>query len=400
MKPDLRITDPDDFEKVVARQCMTLGYEVVMPTKNNPGYDIELVKGKERIAVQVKCHKAKQNTGQYKKFVAFLELPIASNFTSGWFISQSGYSKNVLALAEADREPNLKLGTSSQRGIKWNYDPDLAPGESPEEEKEEDIDEKNVKDEAVKYFGIFTCKGGVGKTTVAAHLAGAFAIMGYDVILLDLDPDRNLRKLFLQDQDSDEDASLYIPPNKKGFSGATITVLNADEWDERSYSEKVVICDCSPVLSENPKYLIRKFDYCVIPTTLNPLGIAKNGDVITRTFKHIRKMNNKAEMFCLINSYSGAQSYEERNKHLLALVEKPIKEYQKNDPKCQLIHPDYVKIRESRALRYWGYHLVDGSPPQLAFKSVANRSAPRTDFMQLAEYLEDHTSITSTRELD
>ena len=171
MKPDLRINDPDDFEKVVARQCMTLGYEVVMPTKNNPGYDIELIKGKERIAVQVKCHKAKQNTGQYKKFVAFLELPIASNFTSGWFISQSGYSKNVLALAEADREPNLKLGTSSQRGIKWNYDPDLAPGESPEEEKEDDIDEKNVKDEAVKYFGIFNCKGGVGETTVAASSA-------------------------------------------------------------------------------------------------------------------------------------------------------------------------------------------------------------------------------------
>ena len=43
MKPDLRITDPDDFEKVIARQCMTLGYEVVMPTKNNPGYDIELI---------------------------------------------------------------------------------------------------------------------------------------------------------------------------------------------------------------------------------------------------------------------------------------------------------------------------------------------------------------------
>ena len=59
MKPDLRITDPDDFEKVVARQCMTLGYEVVMPTKNNPGYDIELIKGKERIVVKVKYHKAK-----------------------------------------------------------------------------------------------------------------------------------------------------------------------------------------------------------------------------------------------------------------------------------------------------------------------------------------------------
>ena len=28
------------------------------------------------------------------------------------------------------------------------------------------------------YFGIFTCKGGVGKTTIAGHLAGAFALQG------------------------------------------------------------------------------------------------------------------------------------------------------------------------------------------------------------------------------
>ena len=387
----MRFTNPDDFEMYVGQKCRELGYEVIMPEKNRPGYDIEIIKGKERIAVQVKCHKAKQNIGQYQKFLSFLELPIASNFTGGWLISQSGYSKNVLSLAEADRDPMLKLGTMKEGGIFWNYNPDTTTAEDLLDESLEDEG-----DESVKYFGIFTCKGGVGKTTVAAHLAGAFAIMGYDVILLDLDPDKNLRKLFINDQDSDEDASLYVPANKKGFVGASITVLNADEWDERQYPDvKIVICDCSPVLSENPKHLIRKFDYCVVPTTLNPLGIAKNGDVITRTFKHIRNENTKAEMFCLINSYTGWQAYEDRNKHLLGLVEKPIKEYQKLDPKCQLIHPDHVKIRESKALRYWGYHLVDGSPPQLAFKSVANRSAPRTDFMQLAEYLEDHTSINS-----
>ena len=99
-------------------------------------------------------------------------------------------------------------------------------------------------------------------------------------LLVDLDPDKNLRKLFLEDQDSDDDASLYVPSHKKGELGATITVLNADEWDELSYPDvKVVICDCSPVLSENPVNLVKKFDYCVIPTTLNPLGVAKNGDV-------------------------------------------------------------------------------------------------------------------------
>src|SRR5262249_33087519 len=144
----------------------------------------------------------------------------------------------------------------------------------------------------LRYFGVFTCKGGVGKTTVAAHLAGAFALMGFDVILVDLDPDRNLRKLFLQDpQEEDGDASLYVPPKGKGM-GTTITVLNRDQWNEKEFPDiKIVVCDCSPVLSENPKDLVSKFDYCIIPTTLNPLGVAKKADVITRTFAHIREIN-------------------------------------------------------------------------------------------------------------
>ena len=48
----------------------------------------------------------------------------------------------------------------------------------------------------------------------------------------DLDPDKNLRKLFLDDQESDDDASLYVPSHKAGELGATITVLNDDEWDK------------------------------------------------------------------------------------------------------------------------------------------------------------------------
>ena len=82
-----------------------------------------------------------------------------------------------------------------------------------------------------------------------------------------------------------------------------------------------------------------------------------------------------------------------RNDILLSALGKYIKNYQAFDTRCQLIHPDFAKIRRSDSLLYWGYHIVDGSKPQLAFKSVAGRSAPRTDFLQLAEYLEDHTEI-------
>jgi Mrp family chromosome partitioning ATPase len=67
------------------------------------------------------------------------------------------------------------------------------------------------------YIGVFTAKGGVGKTTIAAHLAGAFALMGQSVVLLDLDPDRNLRKLFADDNTSQDDvAMMQVPATRKG----------------------------------------------------------------------------------------------------------------------------------------------------------------------------------------
>ena len=401
--PDFKgIEDPYEFEKHVARQCEELGYEVIMPPANQPGYDIEIKKGRERIAVQVKCYKARCPISALNKFIDFLDLPIASGFTTGWFVTQSGLGKPSLTHVETERPSNLKLGTctATRKGIKWNYDPDNTEPEE-DEPVEPPIEEKES-DNSVKYFGVFTCKGGVGKTTVAAHLAGAFALMGYDVILLDLDPDKNLRKLFLDDPNSDDDdepASLYVPPHKKDTMGATITVLNADQWNERQYPEiKVVICDCSPVLNENPMHLVRKFDYCVLPTTLNPLGIAKGGDVITRTFTHIRKKNKKAEMFAVVNGYNAAQAFAKQNNILLTLLEKTINKYSSSDPKCQFIKPEYAKIRQSKMLQYWGMHILDGSPPSLAFREIAGRNIPRTDFLQLAEFLQDHTSITSINE--
>jgi chromosome partitioning protein len=174
-------------------------------------------------------------------------------------------------------------------------------------------DQQKKRFEDYTYIGVFTSKGGVGKTTVAAHLAGAFALMGHDVVLLDLDPDRNLKKLFLRDPEMiEDDASMYVPPVTSDEEGATITVLGLEEWYAHGKPEaKLVICDCSPVLSENPINIVGLFDYCIIPTLLTPLGVSKNADVILRTFHHIRRYNQKARLFALINSYIGDQ--EERN---------------------------------------------------------------------------------------
>jgi chromosome partitioning protein len=394
---DLRITDPTDFEKFVALKFKESGYKVIMPPANTQGYDIELHKDDECIAVQVKNHKAKCNVAQIEKFQGFLELPLAAKFTSGWFISGSGYSKPAFTHVITEQPTNLRLGTVLDNGrVHWDYGLDegtIMPSIPPEKQ----IPLSSTK---IKYIGVFTCKGGVGKTTVSAHLAGAFALMGYDVILLDLDPDRNLRKLFLQDpEDEDSDASLYVPSKQKNEQGATITVLNHDQWREQDYPEvKMVICDCSPVLAENPQSLVEKFDYCVIPTTLNPLGVNKNGDVIIRTFQHIRERNQKAEMFALINNYDSSQATAKRNEVLLSHLKKSLSKYTTTDAKCKFIDPEAAKVRSSQALLYWGYHIVEGTRPQLAFQETAGRSYPRTDFLQLAEYLESHTDIDKLRD--
>lgn len=393
--------NPDDFELHLRTLYQKMGYRVIMPQSlTNKGYDLELIKGHQRIAVQIKNHKTRCNIGFVRQFQDFLELPIAERFTSGWFVSASGYSKPALTHVESEKPANLRLITYSGGRFVDNYpDERVIPPQPPPKPGKKEPPIIEAGDDDVKYIGVFTSKGGVGKTTVAAHLAGAFALMGYDVMLLDLDPDKNLRKLFLQDlSDLNGDASMYVPPVSKNRSGSVITVLNHDQWDPQAYKEiKVVICDCSPVMRENPPELVKKFDYCIIPTTLNPLGIAKNSDVITRTFEQIRSINKKAEMFAIVNCYETDAGVEKRNKILAMHLENQIKKYADRDPKCRFINPKEAAIRRSTQLQYWGYHIIDGSQPQLAFNNVGGRCHPRTDFLHLSNFLVNEVEIEITK---
>ncbi len=341
------------------------GFSAQISPDEQRHFDIELYKPGERIAVRVRNQRAKVHLGQVEKFLDFVNH--TEKYSDSLFISTSGFTPSVYAYLREEKIENIQPVILRDNQLFFEC---------------EKIDAREERDKTI-YIGVFTCKGGVGKTTIAAHLAGAFALNGYDIALVDLDPQQNLRKLLGE--------GVYMPSGK-GEVGSVINVLSPDEWDEHDYSEtKIVVCDCNPEFDANPVEFVRKFDYCIIPTTLNPLGINKNADVIKRTFTSIRRENTDADLFVVINSLQAEE--KKRNTLLNQVLQTQFKAISERDSRCHYINPEDVSIRFSKQLLYWGFHLFDQTKPSLAFKSIGRYSYPRMDFLKLIDYLEMHTDI-------
>lgn len=347
------------------------GWAAQIAPKDCKDYDLEISKPGAKAAVVTRNQRAKVHLGQIEKFLDFLAQSNAKNFSEGIFISTAGFTPSVHAYLREEKITNLKLAIMRDHRLIFDC---------------EKLDAAEAR-EKTTYIGVFTCKGGVGKTTIAAHLAGAFALNGYDVGLVDLDHQQNLRKILGE--------GVYLPATK-GNSGSVISVLNKDEWDERDYQEtKIVICDCNPEFESNPAEYVRKFDYCLIPTTLNPLGINKNADVIKRTLDSIRRENRRAHLHVLINNLQTDEP--NRNNLLNRVLQTQFKQMRETDSRLHYIDPAECAIRFSKQLLYWGFHLFDGSKPSLAFRTAGRYSYPRMDFLKLVDYLEMNTQIQTVK---
>lgn len=393
----MNFTSPDRFEDLVKLLLEEkYGYQVIKPPKNTFGYDLEIVRNGKSIAVQVKKFKRPVPRPRVQQFMEFMGLFNAKDqFSEGWLISASGFAKTAVKYVKNQRVPVVSLGTVFLDNIRWDYLHPESTFQSSQESSSKisssvsPSENHQTNNHKRYYFGIFTNKGGTGKTTVAAHLAGAFALMGYDVILLDTDPQRNLKRLLRDEDDDPSTAGLFVPAPQLGRVGSTISVLDDKEWqdDKDNHNEKIIICDCSPTFEENSGDLVKEFDYCVIPTTLNPLGIAKNSDVIKRTFEKIRTKNSKAQMHVLINHYTEHKNKEKRNNLLLNLLKEQIDFSE--DKKSYLIDPNICAIHRSDSLYYWGMHILENKEPRLAFELNSGHSVPGEDFRKLADYFRE-----------
>lgn len=346
-----------------------LAAQFAIPTQSD--YDLEIYQPENRTAVCVRDHSPKVHLGQIEKFLKFLRHSREHSFTGGLFVSTSGFTPSVYTYLREEKVSNLRLAILRENRLIRNSEQfDLA------EEREQTV-----------YIGVFTCKGGVGKTTIAAHLAGAFALNGYDAALLDLDRQQNLRKLL--------GAGVELPAIG-GKKSATLSVFNPEDWDETAHKNiKIVVCDCNPEFDANPADFIRNFDHCLIPTTLNPLGINQDADVVRRTYEEIRRVNLKANLFVLINNFHVEEV--KRNALLNQTLKEQFEALTEDDPRAFYVDPREAAIRYSKQLLYWGFHLFENAKPQLAFRAVGGYCYPRLDFLKLADYLEFQTQIQKAK---
>ena len=340
----------------------------VRPVMIKKDFNLELFRPGEHVAAKVINQRRRVDLSQIEKFLDFLSRG-PHRFTSGICISTEGFTPSVYSFLRDEQITNLKLGILNGDELIWNC---------------EEVDRERENKRST-FIGVFTCKGGVGKTTISAHLAGALAMNGYDVSLVDLDHQQNLSKLLGK--------GVYLP-GKNGNRGSRIEVGNANTWRQGTNKRtKYAVFDCNPEFDANPVEFLRRFDYCIVPTNLSPLGINKNADVIKRTFDLIRKENKHAHLFVLLN---GVQAEEtKRNAILNDVLKTQFKEFSARDSRCHYIDPSDVTIRFSKQLLYWGFHLFAGGPPTLGFRTFGKYSYPRMDFLKLVDYLETRTPIKS-----
>lgn len=292
----------------------------------------------------------------------FLEYCEQNEYTQGIIVSLNGFSSAALAISLTDNiNTRIMLG-------RYEINEDRITFMTPE-----------TTQNPVKYISVFTQKGGVGKTTVAAHLAGAFALMGKSIALIDADPDQNLTRLVTPIA---ENWYIQVPNPKTKAIDCTVRIFPLSQWQEAINGKyEIIITDCSPTFDKNPMQLMQQTQFFVVPVQLSPLNLGEKADIFHRTQQYIRTINTDTQILALINDYPKDLTKDQKN---LALTLKTVVNKIINEPRTHLINPQECAIRSSQLLANWG------KAPNLAFINVAGKCHPREDFLKLADVIDNN----------
>ena len=370
------------FENEVAQAFTKLGFKAETMPDNNPGFDILISdNNNQRIVIQCKDYKSPITVAHVQALYYFLDSN--PDFKEAILVSGSKakkpFAKTVdLLFAEDENKTgffqNIGLAVFKD-GILYSY-PDMIPG-------------GRTTIPPVKPLSIAVCalKGGVGKTTISAHLAGALTLSGLNVILVDANPPQN-SLIKLMDPGSLDKNGKFNPDYASGIILPNvinpIDCFPLDYWKEVKSTEPNkfgVVYDCAPSMKDNDSWVFENVDICLIPLNICPLGIGKGltggkncQSSLEETVSEIRKINPKIKFYIVeSNKFAAAAKIKkglELRTQVISLAAKlGVKLLDSFIPNSQMLY-------------FWG-----DQPGKLAFETFAGKCLPKLAFESLAEEL-------------
>ncbi len=240
-----------------------------------------------------------------------------------------------------------------------------------------------------KPLSIAVCalKGGTGKTTISAHLAGALTLLGIAVDLIDANPPQNSLIRLMDPKSLNDENDQFEPDLAEGILipglHHSISCFPLNYWKNHGQISKqqAVIYDCAPSIESNDIWVFQNSDICLIPINICPLGIGKNlkpnkkeESILKQTVDFVRQVNPKIQ-FYLVESNRIAKTTK-----LAEAYRKKVAE-EADRLGIKLLE---TFISHSQKLYFWG-----AEPGKLAFDTFAGKCLPKIDFTTLADELSE-----------
>lgn len=164
-------------------------------------------------------------------------------------------------------------------------------------------------------IAVVNSKGGVGKSTVAVNLACCLLGHGYDVLIVDSDPQGSVMRWrsFAPD-------GLKLPT----VIGISKPILHhPDQLPKISFSYSFTIIDCPPALNDITRSALRTANIAIMPVTPSPFDLWSGLDMLG-AIQEIKPLNQKLTAYLLVSRKVPNTVLGRQVREALAEYEQPI----------------------------------------------------------------------------